>query len=182
MLRLPATPDSLLRDVIQPALLVFPSDMATSAAMCHLIAIASQQSGLSTRRQLVNVGTQAHPRGPGRGLWSAEQGAVRTVKQHEATEDLFVMVCRLARVSHDVRSAHTALERPEHDQLACQLARLLLATHPKPLPPARYTAVEEAFEYYTWLWHPVANTSPDGRADEYERFAPHWRAAVEAVS
>lgn len=178
MLQLPATPATLLSEVIYPALVLLPSNMDTSDAHALLLAIAGQESNLEFRRQQVNGGKL----GPARSPWQFEETGVRGVLTHHASDDLAAMVCRAAKLAPVTRTVHRALELPQYDQLACQLARLLLWTDAKPLPRARYDAESEAFGYYVRNWRPGACATPEGRAKCAKRWTNHWRAAVEAVS
>lgn len=175
MLRLPATPNALVRDVIAPALAQFPASWATPQAIVLLVAIAIQESNLATRRQ----GTAAQP-GPARGLWQFELAGASGVLQHPETHAQAGALCRQAQIPSSASAVHRRVE--VDDVLACRFARLLLRTDPAPLPPANANAEAEAFAYYLRNWRPGAARTAQGRAKCAKRFKRAWRLALEAVA
>lgn len=175
MLELPATGAALLRQVIEPALQVLPVTMDSMRARCLLIAIAKQESNIAARRQIVAGGNP----GPAVSLWQFERAGVQGVLTHATTEDLAVMACKHYKVSADARSVWAAME--SNDELACCIARLLIWTHPKPLPQPVLVSADEAFGYYESLWRPGAAKTPAGRAACIKRWASSWREGVQAV-
>lgn len=177
MLRLPATPKTLLRDVIVPGLALLPPTFDSARARGLLVAIAPQESGLRVRRQGAQVAGGAL--GPARGLWQFEEVGVRGVLQHDATADIADMVLRRAKWPTTAREVHRRLELPESDLIACVLARLNLFTDPRPLPGLRIDEQAVAYGYYKRVWRPGAANTPAGDAECRKRWAPHWKAAVE---
>lgn len=165
MLRLPASPAALLREVITPALTILPVGMGTRDARCMLVATSYQESEINARVQ--------HGGGPAHGLWQFERGGgVRGVLEHDASEDLAAMVCREAHVAPNARAVHYALAKD--DLLACRFARLLLWTDAARLPPANAASEELAWKYYLRTWRP-------GKPHR-SRWAKAWALAVEAVA
>lgn len=179
MLQLPATPEQLLRLVIEPALRELPEGMDSIRARGMLLAIARQESNLEHWRQVAPGGSP----GPGRGPWQFEQnGGTAGVLNHHATRAIAEQVCRDHGIRREPRAAHLAMERPENALFACKFARLLLWTHPEGLPALEPEAEEYAFGYYEWLWRPGAHNTPVGRARARARWAGAWPEAIEAAS
>jgi len=170
MLQLPATPATLLSEVIYPALVVLPSNMDTSAAHAMLLAAALHQSGLHWRR----AHNDTREAWPERSFWGLTEADIRAALTDPNTDDLAAMACREAKLAPVTRTVHRALEQGAYDRLACQLARLRLWSDPKPLPRARYDAEGEAFLCFTRTFQPR-----ERRASNWREY---WRAAVEAVS
>lgn len=175
MLRLPATPIALVREVIAPALAHFPAAWASREAIALLVAIAIQESNLATRRQ----GTPTKP-GPARGLWQFEVAGASGVLQHPESHAQAEALCRQAHIPASAGAVHRRVE--VDDLLACRFARLLLRTDAAPLPPANANAQAEAFAYYLRNWRPGAARTPQGRAKCAKRFTRAWRLALEAVA
>lgn len=175
MLRLPATPDALVREVIAPALAYFPTAWASREAVVLLVAIAIQESNLETRRQ----GTATQP-GPARGLWQFEVAGADGVLHHPQTHAYAVALCREARIPASAGAIHRRVELD--DLLACRIARLLLRSDSAPLPAADLRSEAAAFAYYLRNWRPGAARTPQGRAKCAKRFAAAWRRALEAVA
>lgn len=147
MLKLPATPQALVREVIAPALALFPAGlgMDSAAARCLLVAISDQEAEIKYRVQ--------QPNGPAHGLWQFERaGGVQGVLQHPATRDLAAVVCREAKVAPNARAVHIALVTD--DLLACRFARLLLWSDARPLPAPTEENRNVAWHYYEDLWRP----------------------------
>lgn len=125
------------RSVLPAALSLLPPSMDSAEARALLIAIGLQESRFEYRRQV---------RGPARGFWQFEQAGVRGVLNHHAAKPRLGPVLEALRVLPD-----ECFEAIAHnDVLACVFARLLLWTHPQPLP--REAAV--AWRYYLATWRP----------------------------
>ncbi|MGO1000742.1 hypothetical protein [Lysobacter sp. CA196] len=175
MLRLPALPTALVREVIVPALARFPASWSTRDAIVLLVAIAIQETQLATRRQ----GTPLKP-GPARGLWQFEVAGASGVLQHPETHAQAQALCRQAGIHASAGAVHRRVE--VDDLFACQFARLLLRTDPSPLPYAHLSAEAAAFAYYLRNWRPGAARTAKGRAKCAKRFTEAWRLALEAVA
>lgn len=124
--------------IIPAAMSLLPIEMNTGPAHVMLLAIGLQESRFAFRRQ---VG------GPARGFWQFEHGGgVRGVLRHEATAPLIGRAIDV--LQYDADECFDAIEH--NDVLACVFARLLLWTHPGPLPlePAA------AWAYYLATWRP----------------------------
>src|SRR3990167_1272781 len=133
-----------INKVVRPAALsLLPPHMDSPAARSMLLAIGLQESRFEHRFQIG---------GPAHGFWQSEYGggAWTGVLTHAAT----------SKISRDLLKA-MAYGEPDigdykgiahNDILACALARLLLWTHPKPLP-GRGDAVY-AWTYYRDTWRP----------------------------
>lgn len=160
----------LLRDVydtaILPAYALLPPRMGSAAATAMLLACGLQESELVHRRQLGD--------GPARGLWQFEEGGgVFGVLQHRASEAFAEKCCIELGVHPSRRDVWQALEH--NDVLAAVFARLLLFTHPHPLPiPLDEVVVRDvSWEYYRWLWRPGVPRPEDWPAN--------WARACEFV-
>lgn len=153
MIALPASPETVLRDVIVPALQRLPEQMRTPRAQVMLLAIAMQESGLAARRQAGN--------GPARGLFQFELGGVRGVLTHKASAPFAPL--------GTAQAIQAALETD--DLLACRIARLLLYTLPAPLPALGQS--ELGWAQYTAAWRP-GHPRP-------ERWARNYQTAMEAI-
>lgn len=160
------------REILDPALaLALPIiDIPPSReASQMLLAIAGQESGWTWRYQLSSQGPNDSRAGPARGFWQFERGGgVIGVMSHEATRERAFMLCQACHVHWDSDDIWRALEG--HDVLATGFARLLLWTHPYPLPNAQTVA----WEQYLNVWrpgkpHPIA-------------WADHWVHAGDAIS
>lgn len=138
---------------IVPALTLLGNELGSHRldsppARIQLLASGLQESGLELRRQLGD--------GPARGLWQfekgteASRGGVWGVYLHRATHDPLRLLCRDRDCEFAPRAIWAQLEHD--DVLAAGVARLLLWTDPKPLPPVG--AVDDAWEYYLRTWHP----------------------------
>ena len=175
MLRLPALPTALVREVIVPALARFPASWSTRDAIVLLVAIAIQETKLATRRQ----GTLLKP-GPARGLWQFEVAGASGVLQHPETHAQAQALCQQTGIHASAGAVHRRVELD--DLFACQFARLLLRSDPTPLPFAHSSSEAAAFAYYLRNWRPGAARTVRGRAKCAKRFAESWRLALEAVA
>ena len=127
--------------VINPVLQAMGGKYNDPRARRLLAAIAEQESGLIHREQF--------PTGPAHGLWQFERGGgVTGVMNHRATRTLMKEWCLKLLVPFEPFEVHNAITL--NDQLACVAARLLLYTHPDPLPTDEATA----WTYYENLWRP----------------------------
>lgn len=135
--------DALLHSAINPALSLLPPRMDSDQARLGLLAITLQEADATARIQ--------HGGGPAHGLWQFEEGgAVHGVLKHHATGGHARMVCLSCHVPTDEHSVWLALVAK--DVLAAAFARLLLYTHPDPLP-----SVDDCqgwWDYYEGLWRP----------------------------
>lgn len=141
MLTLPATNDAVLTGVIEPALSLLSSQMASEEAKVMLLAIGRQESGFATRNQV---------HGPARGLWQFERNGVLAVMHHTTTSGAAYDLCTKLDVLWGSSSILSALST--NDELACGFARLLLWSDPRPLP-----AIGDklgAWELYERTWRP----------------------------
>lgn len=172
MLALPITPRKALQLIIPPAMDLLPARMRSDRSDVQLLAISMQESGLADRRQ----GTELRP-GPARGLLQFEVNGVRGVMNHRASGALLRQVCLARNVLFDARSIHLQLELD--DVLAFALARLLLWTDPRPLPPIG--ALDAAFDCYARNWRPGALKTPEGYRECLRRWRRNYPLAVQAV-
>jgi hypothetical protein len=138
----------ILDVAVLPALALLPRHMDTAPARVLLMAIGLQESRFEHRRQLGN--------GPARGYWQFEEGSkasrggVWGVYLHSASNELLRLLCRARDCEFAPRPIWAQLERD--DVLAAGVARLMLWTDPKPLPPIG--AASEAWDYYLRTWRP----------------------------
>ncbi|MFY1911761.1 hypothetical protein ACOTB6_09380 [Achromobacter xylosoxidans] len=130
---------------IGPALALLPPGMDTPAARVMLLAIGLQESRFVHRRQIG---------GPARGFWQfekgtrASRGGVWGVYLHPASKGHLAALCRARSVACDPDAIYAALEYD--DVLAAGLARLLLWTDPKALPPVGDADAGWALYLRTW--------------------------------
>ncbi|CUK18990.1 Uncharacterised protein [Achromobacter xylosoxidans] len=142
---------------IGPALALLPPGMDTPAARVMLLAIGLQESRFVHRRQIG---------GPARGFWQfekgtrASRGGVWGVYLHPASKGHLAALCRARSVACDPDAIYAALEYD--DVLAAGLARLLLWTDPKALPPVGDADAGWALYLRTWRpGRPHPHTWPD---------------------
>lgn len=124
--------------VIPTAMALLPARLDAPEARALLVAIGLQESRFEHRRQV---------RGPAHGFWQFESGGgVHGVLTHRSSKPLIVPVLELLRYAPgDCYDAIT-----HNDVLACVFARLLLWTHPRPLP----SSAAAAWLYYLECWRP----------------------------
>lgn len=151
------TLNSIVSDAINPALALLPAGMDTQAARVMLLAIGLQESRFTHRRQIG---------GPARGFWQFEKGSresrggVWGVYLHSASKDRLAALCKARSVSCDPDAIYAALEYD--DVLAAGVARLLLWTDPKALPPVGDAPASWALYLRTWRpGKPHPHTWPD---------------------
>ena len=130
-----------LNTVIKPGLALLPEKMNTPEAVAMLLSIGLQESRFEHRKQI---------NGPARGFFQFEEGGgVRGVQKHPSTKRIIQDVIFILGIPADKCYACLATD----DALATVFARLLLFTHPKPLPKLD-SAPEESWQYYNSLWRP----------------------------
>ncbi|OMG87693.1 hypothetical protein [Achromobacter xylosoxidans] len=157
------TLNSIVSDAINPALALLPAGMDTPAARVMLLAIGLQESRFVHRRQIG---------GPARGFWQfekgtrASRGGVWGVYLHQASKDRLAALCKARSVSCDPDAIYAALEYD--DVLAAGVARLLLWTDPKALPPLGDAGAGWAL--YLRTWRP-GKPKPDSWPDIYRQAA-----------
>lgn len=151
------TLDTIVSDAIAPALALLPAGMDTPAARVMLLAIGLQESRFVHRRQIG---------GPARGFWQfekgtrASRGGVWGVYLHVASKDHLAALCKARSVACDPDAIYSALEYD--DVLAAGVARLLLWTDPKALPPVGDADAGWALYLRTWRpGKPHPGTWPD---------------------
>ncbi len=130
---------TITETAITPALALLPATMDTPAARVMLLAIGLQEGRFMHRRQIG---------GPARGFWQfekgtrASRGGVWGVFLHAASRDHLATLCK--------------------DVLAAGVARLLLWTDPKALPPVGDADAGWALYLRTWRpGKPHPQTWPD---------------------
>ncbi len=134
--------DQIMDDALRPAMALLPARMNTPAADCMLLAIGLQESRFVHRRQIG---------GPARGFWQFS-------RDHLAT------LCKARSVAGDPDAIYAALEYD--DVLAAGVARLLLWTDPKALPPVGDT--QAAWALYLRTWRP-GKPKPDSWGGLYQQ-------------
>lgn len=128
--------------VIPAAFSLLPPKMDSVEARAMLLAIGLQESRFQYRRQIG---------GPARGFWQFEEGGgVHGVMEHPDSQTF--ILGHLRAMSYDMKTRTSYEAIADNDILACLFARLLLWTHPKPLP--KQGDNEKAWQYYLWLWRP----------------------------
>jgi len=133
-------PQDALTTIIRPALAELPAKMQGERAEVLLLAIGLQESRFIYRKQIA---------GPARGFWQFERTGVQGVLSHPASDALALKLCTEYEAK-SAESVHILLE--SKDVLACQFARLLLWTDPRPLPAIG--EVMDAWQYYIRNWRP----------------------------
>ena len=115
---------------------VEPSD----AARVLLVAIAQQESGWFSRRQM--------PQGPARGLWQMEPETVKLIMLRPTSGPIAQTLLREAMIGQTPRSAYEAITH--HDVVAACFARLLLLADRHQLPETQAAA----WLCYRRVWRP----------------------------
>ncbi|MCH4575282.1 hypothetical protein [Achromobacter xylosoxidans] len=147
----------IISSAVAPGLALLPERLDTPAARVMLLAIGLQESRFVHRRQIG---------GPARGFWQfekgtrASRGGVWGVYLHQASKDRLAALCKARSVSCDPDAIYGALEYD--DVLAAGVARLLLWTDPKALPPVGDADAGWALYLRTWRpGKPHQHTWPD---------------------
>lgn len=136
------TLDEITQRAIEPAYALLPARMRSKEATLMLLAIGLQESRFEHRRQIG---------GPARGFWQFERGGgVLGVLTHPASRQAARDVCTRFDIGWDSRAVYRELA--DNDILAAAFARLLLYTHPAPLPALGSEA--DAWDYYIRNWRP----------------------------
>lgn len=132
---------TFVRDHTLPAAYsLLPRAMDSDAADVMLLAIGLQESRFKHRRQI---------RGPARSYWQFERGGgVVGVLDHPSTKTRAESVCHALDYEADSNVVYEAMGH--NDVLAACFARLLLWTHPEPIPRDH----RAAWNYYLSLWRP----------------------------
>ena len=152
---------TIIEAAIKPALALLPARMDTPAARVMMLAIGLQESRFVHRRQIL---------GPARGFWQfekgtrASRGGVWGVYLHAASRDHLAALCKARSVACDPDAIYAALEYD--DVLAAGVARLLLWTDPKALPPVGDT--QAAWALYLRTWRP-GKPKPDSWGGLYQQ-------------
>ncbi|MFY1903290.1 hypothetical protein ACOTBZ_26755 [Achromobacter xylosoxidans] len=148
---------------IRPGLALLPARMDTAEARVMLLAIGLQESRFTHRRQIG---------GPARGFWQfekgtrASRGGVWGVFLHAASKGHLAALCKARSVVCDPDAIYAALEYD--DVLAAGVARLLLWTDPKALPPVG--DADAGWALYLRTWRP-GKPKPDSWPDLYRQAA-----------
>lgn len=163
MIALPATPRTLLDEVIDPELAQMPLSLRANAARIVLVAIALQETSLATR---VQAG------GPAHSFWQFEKGGIHAVMTHPAVSAAADDACERHGVPFEVEPVYQALSHD--DGLGAAFARLLVRADPFALP---FTE-GDAWDLYLRAWRP----GQKGReAFDRKRWTRSFRLAEEAV-
>src|SRR3954447_12570847 len=137
------TPIQVLTQVIHPTLEWMGPPFDSAPAALFLLTVQQQEDKLCTRCQAQN--------GPARGLWQFEPTGTYDVLINSFTAHHAEQV--LNKLDVTARSPlHICNSFQFNDRLACAFARLLLWSHPKPLPP--WGQMGEAWSQYVQLWRP----------------------------
>jgi hypothetical protein len=154
------TPHAFHDFALRPALTMLPPAMTSPEARAMVLAIALQESKLIARRQV---------HGPARGYAQFEFAGVSGVMRHEASRVYADQLCDALDVPPLIGTVHAALEY--QDILAAGFARLLLWTHPHPLPK----------EPQAWLgWQQYLATWRPGKPHQHT-WQDHWTTAWAVV-
>ena len=138
---------SIALTAIDRGLALLPAVMDSVPARVMLLAIGLQESGFTTRVQVVDGGGQ----GPARGLWQFERGGgAAGVLRHNASRFWMHGICTERGVAPTPAGLWGALATD--DVLAAAAARLLLFTDPKRLPVIG--DIESAWALYLCVWRP----------------------------
>lgn len=137
-----STLDYINRVILPAVFALLPTRMDTMDARAIMLTIGLQESRFNHRMQ---VG------GPARGFWQFEQGGgVKGVLQHAASRPILLPILDTLGYEADANECYGAIVH--NDVLAAAFARLLLWTHPKPLPAP--DDAQGAWNYYIATWRP----------------------------
>jgi len=155
------------RIVLPAAFSLLPAPMTSPEAAAELIAIGRQESdGWKARRQ--------YQGGPARSFWQGELGGgiCTGVLRHEKTREHAKRICHLLCIEPTPAAVYAAIEH--QDILAAALARLLLATDPRPLPLADKPV--DGWLLYLATWRPGAAERPALRPGLERKWQDNFRA------
>lgn len=136
--------DQVVRFTLPAAYSLLPRKMNSPEASALLLAIGLQESGFVSRRQ--------GGKGPARGFWQFEQGGVRGVMSHQATEGVIADVLINLRYGPTTPAAQVLPLLEHNDILAACFARCLLWTLDGPLPLS--SEPRQAWAAYVSAWRP----------------------------
>lgn len=161
MIALPTSMSILLRDIVVPAMNIFPESMDSPESRVMLCAITGQESALRYRQQI---------QGPAHSMWMFERNGISAVLTNTITSGYAKQVCVDAGIAATVDAVYSAMLTD--DILGCRFARLLLWSDASALPPIG--AINTAWSYYIRNWRP-------GKPDR-NRWTVWYNAAVAAVN
>jgi len=158
------TPSLFIELALTPALRLLPPEMDSAAARAMIVAVSLQESRIKHRRQIG---------GPARGYAQFEKGGgVLGVLTHPASKDHAREVCAALDYEPTTDAVYVAIEH--NDILACCFARLLLWTHPEPLPGQN--EADAAWDYYESVWRPGKPHPETWLAFWHQAWVEVWRA------
>lgn len=147
---------------ISKGLKFLPAKMDTPNARRMLLAIGLQESGFAT--------TVQYGGGPAHSFWQFEQGGgVKGVLTHPASKQLAADACAAWGIDPTPKSLWIAMGKPEYQDLAAVMARLLLWTDAHPMP----VNAADGWDYYKRNWRP-GKPHPD-------KFPACWASASAAL-
>lgn len=147
-------PAALLRDVVRPTLLLTTAitglPLAGPRAEVMVLASGLQESGLRKRVQVGAGGRELHHLA--RSFWQFERIGVLGVEEilRRRRCGWALDVLRALGCPATAEAVHRRIG--SDDALGCALARVLLWSHPRPLPAT--DDPDGAWEYYRGLWRP----------------------------
>lgn len=144
----------LHKQAVPAALALLPQKLDTEPARAMILAICLQESRCEYRKQLG---------GPARGFAQFEVAGVLGVLRHWSTRNIVLDVLDALVYPHEAREIQQALA--DNDVLAMAFARLLLWTHPAPLPLKG--EADKSWGYYLSLWRP-GKPHPETWAEFYQ--------------
>lgn len=146
--------DYVSRVVYPAAMKMLPLKMDSLAAKAMILSTGAQESAFIERKQIG---------GPARGFWEFEEGgAVIGVLGHRDTKYVIEPIL----VAMAVQTWHVYDALTDNDILACIMARLLLWTHPDPLPGPNDPTT--GWRQYQDMWRP-GKPRPETWAANYQR-------------
>lgn len=160
------TLDDINETMLSSALAILPGAMDTPAARVMLLSIGQQESRFQYRLQIG---------GPARGFWQCEQGTQQSrggiwgVYLHPASRYWLSVLCGVRGVPFTPGAIYQAVATD--DVLAAGVARLLLFTDPKVLPPVTDTA--GGWALYQRVWRPGKP-----RPDTWPQFHEYARETI----
>ncbi len=141
--------DTIIREAIDPALVLLPPKMDTPQARVMLLAIGLQESRFMFRFQ--KIAGRPYEKGPAKSFWQMERGGgVLGVLTHQASKFLAQEICEKRDVAANSQAVWDAIEHD--DVLAAAFARLLLWADSLRLPAVDDAA--GAWTLYLRVWRP----------------------------